>query len=108
MKRHPELGGRIIAPVSALAGARDIVVACHEHYDGGGYPAGLARDDIPLGARIILACDAFHAMTSDRVYRAAMTEIEAIEELQRCSGTQFDPAIVDALVDVVSTPRPTA
>ena len=78
MRRHPELGARIMEPVPALAGARSIVIACHEHWDGSGYPLGLAGDDIPLGARIILACDAFHAMTSDRVYRQAMPVDAAI------------------------------
>jgi GAF domain-containing protein len=102
MKLHPELGARIIEPVPALAGARRLVIACHEHWDGGGYPRGLAGDEIPLGARVILACDAFHAMTSDRVYRPAMTKTEAIAELRRGAGTQFEPRVVDALVAVVA------
>ena len=75
MRRHPELGARIIEPVPALDGARELVIACHEHWDGSGYPLGLAGEAIPLGARIILACDAFHAMTSDRVYRAALPDV---------------------------------
>jgi HD-GYP domain-containing protein (c-di-GMP phosphodiesterase class II) len=102
MKRHPELGGRIIEPVTALAGARRIVVACHEHWDGSGYPLGLVGTETPLGARVILACDAFHAMTSDRVYRPAMSELEAVQELHRCAGAQFDPVVVAALVEVVA------
>jgi HD-GYP domain-containing protein (c-di-GMP phosphodiesterase class II) len=102
MKLHPELGARIIEPVAALAGARRLVLACHEHWDGSGYPHGLAGDEIPLGARVILACDAFHAMTSDRVYRPAMTMAEAIAELRRGAGTQFEPQVVDALVAVVA------
>ncbi len=102
MRRHPELGARIMEPVPALAGARSIVIACHEHWDGSGYPLGLAGDDIPLGARIILACDAFHAMTSDRVYRQAMPVAAAISELRDCAGRHFEPRIVDALVDVIS------
>jgi HD-GYP domain-containing protein (c-di-GMP phosphodiesterase class II) len=101
MRTHPELGARIMEPVPALAGARSIVLACHEHWDGSGYPLGLAGDDIPLGARIILACDAFHAMTSDRVYRSAMPVDAAIEELRQCAGRHFEPRIVDVLVDVV-------
>ncbi len=102
MRRHPELGARIMEPVPALAGARSIVIACHEHWDGSGYPLGLAGDDIPLGARIILACDAFHAMTSDRVYRRAMPVDAAITELRDCAGRHFEPRIVDALVEVIS------
>ena len=101
MRRHPELGARIIEPVPALDGARELVIACHEHWDGSGYPRGLAGELIPLGARIILACDAYHAMTSDRVYRAALPVSEAVLELQRYAGTQFDPAVADALIAVV-------
>jgi len=102
MKTHPELGARIIEPVAALAGARDIVIACHEHWDGTGYPSGLREEEIPLGARVILACDAYHAMTSDRVYRTAMSQAEAIAELRRCAGSHFDPDVVDALVAVIA------
>jgi HD-GYP domain-containing protein (c-di-GMP phosphodiesterase class II) len=93
-------------PVPALAGARSIVLACHEHWDGSGYPHGLAGDDIPLGARIILACDAFHAMTSDRVYRQAIPVDAAIEELRQCAGQHFEARIVDVLVDVVGNGHP--
>ena len=101
MKRHPDLGARILAPVPSLAGAAELVVACHEHWDGGGYPAALAGEQIPLGARVILACDAFDAMTTDRCYRRAMSRGDAIAELRRCSGGQFDPHVVDALVAAV-------
>ena len=104
MRRHPELGGKIMEPVPALDGARRLVVACHEHWDGSGYPHGLEGDEIPIGARIILACDAFHAMTSDRVYRAAMPVADAVAELRRCAGTHFDPEVAAALIDVVSEP----
>jgi HD-GYP domain-containing protein (c-di-GMP phosphodiesterase class II) len=101
MRRHPELGARIIEPVAALDGARELVMACHEHWDGSGYPLGIAGEQIPLGARIILACDAYHAMTSDRVYRAALSEREAVEELELHAGTQFDPGVADALLSVL-------
>ena len=104
MKTHPELGGQIIEPVPALSGARELVVACHEHYDGSGYPFWAAGEEIPVGARVILACDAFHAMMSDRVYRKAMDTREAVAELRRCSGRQFDPEVVDSLVEVISAP----
>jgi HD-GYP domain-containing protein (c-di-GMP phosphodiesterase class II) len=101
MKRHPELGAQILAPVPSLAGAAELVVACHEHWDGGGYPLGLREQEIPLGARVILACDAFDAMTTDRCYRRAMSRGDAIAELRRCSGSHFDPGVVDALVAAV-------
>ncbi len=98
MKRHPALGAQILEPVAALAGATALVIACHEHWDGSGYPRGIAGDQIPLGARVILACDAFHAMTSDRVYRKAMSRSDACDELRRCAGGHFDPTVVEALL----------
>ena len=73
----------------------------HERWDGAGYPDGLTGEAIPLGSRIILACDALHAMTSDRPYRKAMSFERAIEELRRNAGTQFDPEVVDALLEVL-------
>ena len=102
MRRHPELGAKIMEPVPALDGARRLVLACHEHWDGSGYPRGLEGGNIPLGARVILACDAFHAMTSDRVYRAAMPVQDALAELRRCAGSHFDPDVTAALIDAVS------
>ena len=78
-----------------------LVRSCHERWDGDGYPDGLAGEEIPLVARIVCACDAFSAMTTDRPYRAARTDEEALAELVRCAGTQFDPDVVDALVRVV-------
>ncbi len=104
MKLHPELGARIIEPVPALSGARELVIACHEHWDGSGYPFGLAGEEIPLGAQVILVCDAFHAMTSDRVYRRAMPLPDAIAELRRCAGTHFAPEAAAALIDAVTEP----
>jgi HD-GYP domain-containing protein (c-di-GMP phosphodiesterase class II) len=83
-----------------LATVGDIVRSCHERWDGDGYPDGLAGEDIPVEARIVCACDAFNAMTTDRAYRKALTLEDAKAELVRCSGTQFDPAVVDALVAV--------
>jgi HD-GYP domain-containing protein (c-di-GMP phosphodiesterase class II) len=70
----------------------------HERFDGDGYPDGLAAEAIPIGSRIILACDTYHAMTSDRAYRGAMPHDDAVAELVRCAGTQFDPKVVAALV----------
>ncbi|HKP90154.1 MAG TPA: diguanylate cyclase, partial [Thermoleophilaceae bacterium] len=101
VERHVVVGEQILAPVEFLAGVRPLVRHGHEHWDGGGYPDGLAGERIPLGSRIILACDALDAMTSDRPYRAAMPDAEARRELRRFAGTQFDPAIVDALLHVL-------
>jgi diguanylate cyclase (GGDEF)-like protein len=98
MKRHPEIGEQILAPVPFLHPIRGIVRACHERWDGKGYPDGLAGEAIPLEARIVFVCDAFHAMTSDRPYRAALPQGEAVRRLRLASGTQFDPAIVEAFI----------
>jgi diguanylate cyclase (GGDEF)-like protein len=100
MKKHPEIGERIIAPVAFLQALRPIIAACHERWDGKGYPAGMSGDEVPLPARIIFVCDAFHAMTSDRPYRAAMPEEEAIRRLLEAAGTQFDPEVVRVFVDL--------
>ncbi len=102
MKRHPQLGAQILEPVPALAGAGRLVICCHEHWDGSGYPRGLAGEQIPLGARVILACDAFDAMTSDRVYRKAMARDDAFAELRRCSGSHFDPTVVEVLLEMLA------
>jgi putative nucleotidyltransferase with HDIG domain len=101
MQRHPQIGARILEPVPHFAQLVPLVRASHERYDGDGYPDGLAADRIPLGSRVIGVCDAFHAMTEDRVYRKAMGPDDAIAEIERCSGTQFDPVCVRALLEVV-------
>jgi diguanylate cyclase (GGDEF)-like protein len=95
MQKHPELGERIIAPIERLEDVRPIVRHCHEHFDGSGYPDRLAGEDIPLESRIILVCDAFHAMTTDRPYRKRLSEAEACRRLRAAAGAQFDPAVVD-------------
>ena len=92
MRRHTIIGERILAAAPSLAPVGELVRSSHERYDGRGYPDGLAGEDIPLGARIIAACDAFDAMLSDRPYSPAKSVDEARAELHRCSGTQFDPA----------------
>ena len=74
----------------------------HERFDGGGYPDGLAGEEIPLGARIVAVCDAYDAMITDRAYRRGRPRREAIEELRRCAGGQFDPAVVAAFTEVVA------
>jgi HD-GYP domain-containing protein (c-di-GMP phosphodiesterase class II) len=79
----------------------EIVRSCHERWDGTGYPDGLAGKEIPYASRIVFCCDAYNAMTTNRVYRGAMSTEEAIAELKANSGTQFDPAVVDAVDTVV-------
>jgi putative nucleotidyltransferase with HDIG domain len=101
MQRHPQIGARILEPVPHFAALVPLVRASHERYDGGGYPDGLAAESIPLGSRVIGVCDAFHAMTEDRIYRKALRHTEAVAEIERCSGTQFDPDCVKALLEVV-------
>lgn len=99
MRTHPGLGADIIARLETLAHLRPAIRAEHERWDGAGYPDGLAGEEIPVPSRITLTCDAYHAMVSDRPYRAAMPQDEAIEELRRCAGTMFWPDAVDALID---------
>jgi diguanylate cyclase (GGDEF)-like protein len=96
MRRHTLIGERIVTAAPALAPVARLVRASHERWDGGGYPDALAGEDIPLGARIVAVCDAFDAIVSDRAYRPRRTTAEALAELERCAGTQFDPAIVAA------------
>jgi diguanylate cyclase (GGDEF)-like protein len=108
IERHTVVGEQILAPVEFLAGARLLVRHEHERWDGLGYPDRLAGTDIPLGSRIILACDALHAMTSDRPYRRAMSVRQAWGELQANAGTQFDPRVVAALLDVIGAGTPPA
>jgi diguanylate cyclase (GGDEF)-like protein len=98
VKEHPALGERILAPIDRLADVRPIVRACHERWDGLGYPDGKAGADIPLEARIVLVCDAFHAMVTDRPYRARLAAAEAVRRLVEGSGSQFDPTVVDVFV----------
>ena len=102
VKQHTIEGERLLHRVGGLLGEiGKIVRSCHERHDGTGYPDGLVGDEIPLVARIVSACDAWNAMTTDRSYRKAMPVGEALAELQRGSGTQFDPGVVEALVSVV-------
>jgi len=101
VETHPLLGERILAPIEQLEEVRRIVRACHERYDGRGYPEGLAGDEIPIESRIIFACDAFHAMTTDRPYRRALSVDEAALRLRYGAGTQFDPRIVNACLRVL-------
>ena len=104
IETHPELGERILAPIEQLDHVRPIVRACHERYDGKGYPDRLAGSEIPLEARIIFVCDAFHAMTTSRPYREALPVEEARRRLIEAAGSQFDPAIVDVCLRVLEAP----
>ncbi len=107
IETHPELGARIIAPIDQLQDVCGIVRACHERWDGLGYPDRKERDEIPLEARIIFACDAYHAMTTDRPYRKALPPDEALRRLEEASGTQFDPRVVEVCRRVLErTPAP--
>jgi HD-GYP domain-containing protein (c-di-GMP phosphodiesterase class II) len=105
VKAHTIVGEQILAPVPFLDGVRRIVRHDHERWDGRGYPDELRGDAIPLGSRIVFVVDSFHAMTSDRPYRKAMAESEAIGELNTNAGTQFDPAVVEAFVRVLGRRR---
>jgi diguanylate cyclase (GGDEF)-like protein len=98
MKEHPVIGERILRAIPGLGGVARIVRHEHERWDGGGYPDGISGDTIPIGSRIILACDAYHAMTSDRPYRKAMSHGDALRELRQGAGSQFDPQVVEALL----------
>jgi len=105
MKTHTVEGQKMLDRVGGLLGTVGLVVrASHERYDGGGYPDGLAGEEIPLAARIVAVCDAFNAMTTTRSYRKAMPIAAAVEELHRCSGTQFDPRVVTALLAQLGEP----
>jgi putative nucleotidyltransferase with HDIG domain len=98
MKKHPEVGARILADVKQLQSVLPGVLHHHERYDGKGYPHGLSGDKIPLMGRIICLADCFDAMTSNRTYRRALPVEVAMSEIRRCSGTQFDPALAEAFL----------
>lgn len=100
MKRHPEMGYRMLRQIRFLAPALDIVYCHQERWDGSGYPRGLQGEAIPLGARIFAAVDTFDAMTSDRPYRAALSIEAAREEIRRFAGIQFDPTVANAFLGI--------
>ena len=106
MRRHPLIGERILLEAPALRPVARLVRSSHERWDGGGYPDGLRGDEIPLGARVVAVCDAFEAMTTERPYRGPVTHSDAIAELRRCAGTQFDPMVVEAFCRVIARERP--
>jgi putative nucleotidyltransferase with HDIG domain len=98
IRAHPELGARMLAQIRSLRSALGCVLHHHERWDGRGYPYGLGGHEIPLEARILAVADAYDAMTSDRPYRSARTHDEALAEVERCSGTQFDPQVAETLL----------
>jgi HD-GYP domain-containing protein (c-di-GMP phosphodiesterase class II) len=101
MEQHPAMGEAIIAPIERLQEVRPIVRHSHERWDGEGYPDGLAGDEIPLESRIVFACDAYHAMTTDRPYRKRLSHPEAVRRLREASGSQFDPRVVETVLSVL-------
>ena len=106
--QHPRIGQVILEQASVLRDAVPIVLHHHERFGGHGYPYGLRGSDIPLGARIVALADAYDAMTEDRPYKRAMTHAQAIREIQRHAGTQFDPEVVTVFCDLYASERPTA
>jgi HD-GYP domain-containing protein (c-di-GMP phosphodiesterase class II) len=106
VERHTVVGEQILAQVDFLSGVLPLVRHCHEHWDGRGYPDGLAGEHIPLGARVILVCDAHDAMTADRPYRRALAPDAAREEIRSAAGRQFDSRVALAFLDTVGGRRP--
>jgi HD-GYP domain-containing protein (c-di-GMP phosphodiesterase class II) len=102
MRTHPAVGAEMVSCVVGLGHLAPAVRAEHERWDGCGYPDGLRGEDIPLSSRIVFACDAFHAMTSDRPYRRALSREAAVAELERGSGSQFCPTAVKALLEEIA------
>ncbi|MEK6619375.1 MAG: HD-GYP domain-containing protein, partial [Chloroflexota bacterium] len=106
MKDHTTMGAALLEHVPALERVRPIVMAHHERWDGKGYPLGLQGDEIPRAAQVISVADSFHAMTSTRSYRRGMSRKEAIVELRRCAGTQFNTVAVEAFIELLNEERP--
>ena len=100
IREHPKTGARLLLRVAALREAIPYVLYHHERWDGSGYPTGKAGEEIPVEARVLAVADAFDAMTSDRPYRRARSHGEALAEVDRCSGTQFDPAIARVFLEL--------
>jgi two-component system cell cycle response regulator len=106
MHQHTVIGQRILGAAPAMRPVAEIVRASHERWDGAGYPDGLVGERIPLGARIVSVCDAFHAMTTTRPYHPTLAPAEALAELRRCAGAQFDPAVVEAFCALAAAGLP--
>lgn len=103
IRAHPVIGARIVSPIARMneTGITDMILHHHERFDGGGYPDGLAGRDIPLGARVIAVADSLSAMLHRRPYREGLSFLQARDEILRCRGTQFDPDVADAFMDVL-------
>jgi putative nucleotidyltransferase with HDIG domain len=106
VKRHSDVGARMLEPIEVLSGAVPVVRHHHERYDGTGYPDGLEGEEIPIAARIVAAVDAFDVMLRGRPYRQRHTQAEALEELSREAGHQFDTRVVEALILVRESEQP--
>jgi HD-GYP domain-containing protein (c-di-GMP phosphodiesterase class II) len=106
MRLHPEKGVAILAPINQLRVVLPGILHHHERYDGAGYPKGLKGEDIPLEARIITVADSFDAMVADRPYRKGLSATEALAELRNCSGSQFDPKVVECFCGNVEKKLP--
>ena len=102
IKKHPELGWMALKNIDDFKTISLVVLHHHERYDGLGYPGGLRGNEIPLGARIIAVADTYDALTTNRPYRTARSQQEALEELERCSDTQFDSQVLSAFLDSIN------
>jgi len=101
MRQHPGTGERILEPIDAFAAVLPIVKQHHEHFNGKGYPDGLSGDGIDLGARIMAVADVYDALSSDRPYRSGLDQKQVLELIQKDAGSQFDPKVVAALMEVL-------
>lgn len=101
MKQHPKIGADLLSPVSMLHDALPIIEAHHEKFDGTGYPEGLRGEEIPIGARILAVADAYSVMVGGRIYRQPLSQPEAIYELKRCSGSHFDPFVINSFMELL-------
>jgi HD-GYP domain-containing protein (c-di-GMP phosphodiesterase class II) len=100
VRQHPQLGYDMVQGVPFLRASAEIILTSHEWFDGSGYPKGLKGDQIPLGGRIVALAEAFDAMTARSTYRGKLSAEQAVQEIARCRGTQFDPAVVDAFFQI--------
>jgi HD-GYP domain-containing protein (c-di-GMP phosphodiesterase class II) len=105
MKRHPEIGFNIANSSPQITHIAKPILSCHENFDGSGYPAGIKGHEIPVISRIVLIVDAYDIMTSGQAYKAAMNKKDAIKELRKCAGSQFDPVLVDKFIEILENQK---